>query len=130
MIICLNINKIMQEEAENAIKGTQDFKIDKSHSFKVSFYNDLDKYATISDTYVPPPPPLFNSRPDPTTWLTDPSCRDQFVIRYGFETHINWINHTGEEPTLVYGGEREKQDGKVWCENYVCWSPQGNIHVF
>lgn len=114
-----------KDEAENAMKLTQGLAIDKKHTFKVSLYSDLDKYAKVPDEYVPAAPQPFNPRPDPTSWLTDPQCRDQFVIRHHHETEIYWANHTGEEPNLVYGGAREKEGGKVWCESYVCWSPQG-----
>ena len=114
-----------REEAENAMQVTQGFAIDKKHKFKVYLYSDLDKYASIPDEYQAPPPPPFNPRPDPTSWLCDPQCRDQFVARHSHETEIYWANGTGEDPALVYGGEREKQGGKVWCESYVTWSPQG-----
>ena len=114
-----------KEDAEAAIKITDGFAIDKKHTFRVTLYTDLDRYASIQEEYVAPPPPVFNKRPDPTLWLTDNASRDQFVIRAATETQIYWANHTGEDPTLVYGGEREKADGKIWCDNYVCWSPQG-----
>ena len=115
------------EEAETAVKVTQGFEgLSKKHPFKVSLYSDLDRYGAISDTYSEPEPPVFKPRPDPTSWLTDPQCRDQFAIRYGQETEICWANQqAGEAPTLVYGGEREKVGGKVWCDQYISWSPQG-----
>jgi translation initiation factor 3 subunit B len=114
------------EEAETAIKTTQGFDgLSKKNPFRVSLYSDLDKYAAISDTYVSPEPPAFKPRPDSSAWLKDPQCRDQFVIRHSGETEISWMNTTGEEPTMVYAGEREKVGGKVWCESYVSWSPQG-----
>jgi translation initiation factor 3 subunit B len=115
------------EEANNAMKVTQGFAIDKKHSFKVSLYSDLDKFAKLPEEYKEPPAPEYNARPDPTSWLTDLQCRDQFVARYGHETEIYWANSTGEDPNLVYGGAREKSDGKVWCESYVSWSPQGSF---
>jgi translation initiation factor 3 subunit B len=113
------------DEALHAIKVTQGFAIDKKHSFKVSMYSDLDKYAKIPEEYEAPKAPVYNPRPDPISWLTDKQGRDQFVTRYSHETEIMWANHQGEDPSLVYGGEREKQGGKVWCESYVAWSPQG-----
>ena len=113
------------ELAEAAMKLTQAYPMDKKHVFKVSLYSDLDKYSSISDEYVPSETGEFKPRPDPTFWLTDPQCRDMFVIRSGQETEIAWSNHTGEEPTPVYSGEREKVGGKVWCDSYVSWSPQG-----
>ena len=114
-----------KENAENALKVSQGLAIDRKHTFKVSLYTDLDKYAAISDEYQTPAIPPFHPRPDPTSWLTDPLCRDQFVVRHSTETKIYWANPAGEDPQLVYGGEREKSEGKVWCENYVSWSPQG-----
>lgn len=101
--------------------------LDKTHTIRVCFYDDLDKVASVSDEYVPPQLPPFVPRPDPSSWMADPLCRDQFVARYQHETEVYWANTiTGEDPTLVYGGEREKESGKSWCESMVCWSPQGN----
>lgn len=114
-----------KENAEKAVKLTQDFAMDKRHTFKVNLYSDLDKYGNVPDEFTPPPPPPFNPRPDPTSWLSDSQCRDQLVLRHGPETGVYWCNSTGEQPALVYGGDREKQGGKVWCESYVTWSPQG-----
>jgi len=79
----------------------------------------------MPEEFVPSDPPPFKPRPDPTSWLTDPQCRDQYVARFGTKTEISWANLTGEEPTKVYGGEREEVGNKVWCEKYVRWSPQG-----
>ena len=113
------------DDAKLAISLTQGYVLDKKHSFKVSSYGDLEKFLRLPDVYVPPEAAPFKPRPDPSCYLVDPHCRDQFVIRYGSETEIAWANSTGEEPTKVYGGDREKQDGKVWCDSYVYWSPQG-----
>jgi translation initiation factor 3 subunit B len=114
-----------KEMALSAIAATDGVTLDKRHPLKVSLYSDIDKYSSISDEYIPNQVGEFRPRPDPTLWLTDPQCRDMFVVRCGQETEISWSNHTGEEPTLVYAGEREKVGGKVWCESYVKWSPQG-----
>jgi len=114
------------DEAESALRVTQGLAIDKKHTFKVSLYTDLDKFSSLPEEYVAPEHTKFNVRPDPTSWLTDTQCRDQFVLRHSHDTEIFWANNVaGEDPNMVYGGEREKQDGKVWCESYVCWSPQG-----
>ena len=97
-----------KEEAVKAMEVTQGFSIDKKHSFKISMYTDLDTYGNISDEYVPTEAEPFKPRPDPTSWLTDPACRDQFVIRHQGETEIMWANMQGENPDKVYGGERGK----------------------
>lgn len=112
------------EDAKIAVQLTQGYTMGKN-VLKVTPYSDFEKYLNLPDVYVPPEAPAFKPRPDPSCYLVDAHCRDQFVIRYGSETEIAWANMTGEEPSKVYGGEREKQDGKVWCDSYVFWSPQG-----
>ena len=114
-------------EADAAMNVTQGFALDKKHSFIVSMYTDLEKFGKISDSFVEEKATPFRARPDPTSWLADAGCRDQFIIRQNRETEIFWANQTEEDPEMVYGGEREKLVGQdtVWCESYVQWSPQG-----
>eukprot|EP00605_Chrysophyceae_sp_TOSAG23-4_P000594 GSChrysophyteH1.ASY1.ANO1.671.1 assembled CDS len=100
-------------QAEKAMEVTQGFAIDKKHKFEVSLYSDLDKYGKLGDTNVDEEYPAFKSRPDPTSWLSDPACRDQFVIRHSHETVINWANTTGgDKPSVVYDGDRFEDQGK------------------
>ena len=114
-------------QAEKAMEVTQGFAIDKKHKFEVSLYSDLDRYGPdMGDTYNDPDYPAFKARPDPTSWLADPACRDQFAIRHAQETEIYWANtNSGDKPSIVYDGESQKSGGTVWCESYVQWSPQG-----
>ena len=91
-------------------------------------FADLYRFQDVPESYQEPQLPPFLARPDPTSWLTDPQCRDQFVTRHGHETEIQWANNSSD-PELVYGGEREKAGGKTWCESYVTWSPQGTYLV-
>jgi translation initiation factor 3 subunit B len=113
-----------KESVEKAVKSTNNFQLDKKHAFKVNPYSDMYKYSDVPDTYVEPEVPPFVPRPDPTSWLADPLGRDQFAARYGHETEIQW-NNAASDPELVYGGEREKQSGKSWCESYIKWSSRG-----
>lgn len=117
------------EDAEKAMKSTQGLALDKKHTFRVSSYNDLERYAKVSENDQPPELKDFHPKPDVASWLTDPKCRDQFSVRYGKETEIFWSNGQAEEATVLYGGEREKQSGKLWCELNVEWSPQGTYFV-
>jgi translation initiation factor 3 subunit B len=114
------------EDAVNAVKLTNNHVLDKKHTFKVCLYSDLEKYDAVPDEFVPPTPPPFVPRPSPLTWLNDPQCRDQFMVRYSHETEISWATQVqGEEPSVVYDGGREKSSGRSWCESYSQWSPQG-----
>ena len=115
------------EIATQAVNISDNYVLDKKHTFRVCLYTDLDKILDTPANFVAPTPPEFKPRPNPCSWLTDPDCRDQFVVRYSHETEVCWSTQTqNEEPELVYGGEREKESGKTWCESYVQWSPQGS----
>jgi len=121
------IKFVSKQDAEMAVQQTNGLELTKKNIFKVNLYSDFIKYGEVQDQFVPRDPPLFQPRPDPTTWLTDPQGRDQFVIRFGNETNVKWASATvGEDPELEYGGEREKDSGRVWCNSYVSWSPQGS----
>ena len=87
-------------------------------------YSKLEFFQNYPLDYHPPKLPEFTARPDPTSWLTDTQCRDQFVLRYLSETEVSWANLTGEEPTNVFTAQPE-EEGKVWCDSFVEWSPQG-----
>lgn len=113
-----------KDTAENAAKTTQNLQLDKKHQFKVNMYSDIYRYMDVPEEYQEPVQPPFRPRPDPSSWLTDTQCRDQFVCRYGHETEIQWAN-SNSDPELIYGGQREKESGRSWCESYVLWSPQG-----
>ena len=115
-----------KQEAELAVQETNGLELTKKIAFKVNLYSDIDKYSNVPQVFTPKDPPPFKPRPDPTKWLSDSQGRDQFVIRYGSETHISWASASvGEDPELEYGGEREKAGGKCWCDSYVNWSPSG-----
>lgn len=68
-----------KDEAENAIKVTHGFAMDKKHQFNVTLYSDLAKYQAITEECPAPQAPNFNHRPDCTSWLSDHQCRDQLV---------------------------------------------------
>lgn len=42
------------EEAENAVKTGNGYKLDKSHIFSVNFFSDFDKYKNLPEKFEPP----------------------------------------------------------------------------
>jgi translation initiation factor 3 subunit B len=42
------------QEAQAAKAQTQDYKLDKNHTFKVSMFDDFDKYARVPEEYAAP----------------------------------------------------------------------------
>lgn len=113
------------EEARQAVELTNGYALDKSHVFKVQPYAHLLKLGALPSSYQEPEYREFTPRLNPSSWLSDPAHRDQFVVRHANETELHWCEK-GSAPLLEYGGEREKEQGLNWCELYVAWSPQGS----
>ena len=42
------------QEAQAAKSQTQDYKLDKNHTFRVSMFDDFDKYARVPEEYAAP----------------------------------------------------------------------------
>jgi translation initiation factor 3 subunit B len=112
------------EEALKAVQNTNGWKLDKKHIFKVNLYDDFKKFNSLPETYEDPPEVQFEETDNVFSWLEDSESRDQYVVRYDNETEIHWSKVDGNS-ALDYGGDREKTDGKTWCELYVQFSPQG-----
>eukprot|EP00439_Symbiodinium_sp_Y106_P057669 s942_g8.t1 len=125
-------------------KALDGMSLDKKHTFKVvklDQFNEItnrDEDMPARSTHTPSLEALNGkisprrtlasySRNDFRTWLTDTKCREQFLLRYQTETEIYWHDTTIGEPTLSYGGEREKRTGKIWCDWQVQWSPLGHF---
>jgi len=114
------------EQAKNAVEVLQDYKFDKNHSLTVTLYARAKKLQDIETTeFQEPKPAPFQEKPNAMEWLEDPNQRDEFVLRYGKETLVNWFD-AKNDPVVDYDGSREKEAGVVWCESYCHWSPAGS----
>lgn len=115
------------EAAAQAVQLANGFKLDKKHVFQVNLYTDLSKFGPWPDVHVEPERPEFEAPENKLGYLLDAAGRDQYVTRQGPETEIFFCEgmQLKGEGTLVYGGERERAMGKVWCELYTAWSPLG-----
>jgi translation initiation factor 3 subunit B len=114
------------EEAKNAISVLNEYKFDKNHSLSVSPYSGAEKLTTLVETeFLEPPIAPFVEKPNAMSWLEDPNQRDEFVIRYGKETEVQWFD-ARNDPVVDYDGSREKEAGVSWCEYYCHWSPKGS----
>lgn len=113
-------------DAEQAVKSLTDYQFDKNHSLKATPYVRAIELAQLQDKeFTAPEPTPFVEKPNTSTWLLDPSQRDQFVIRQGKETVVFWSDGK-HEPAVDYDGRREKEAGVAWCDYYVQWSPSGS----
>jgi translation initiation factor 3 subunit B len=114
------------EHARNAVAVLQGYMFDKNHSLAVCLFHRAEQLEQINTGEFQAPEPVpFQEKPNPTVWLQDSNQRDEFVMRYGKETVVKWFDGR-TEPTVDYDGEREKDAGVAWCENYVHFSPAGS----
>ena len=105
-------------EADAAVEQADGYKLDKAHVFKVSKFDDFEKYAKVPDEYVPPEPKPYSQRENTQAWMMDERGRDQFVCRFGDETEIFW--NDAQKSSAV-----EEYKRSFWTESYVQWSPRG-----
>ena len=114
------------EQAKNAAEVLQGYKFDKNHALRTTLYSRAQTLQSIATMeFAEPPPTPFEQRPDAAEWLKDPLQRDEFLVRFGRETVVNWWD-AKNDPVLDYDGAREKDAGLQWCEYYCHWSPHGS----
>jgi len=106
------------ENALEAVKQTNNYKLDKMHTFNVNLFSDFDKYESIPDQWEPLQSGEYKDQGNLRSWLLDPEANDQFsVIHKGGEEVTIFSNHN---PDPV-----EIQTRPRWTETYVRWSPLG-----
>lgn len=99
------------EDAQNAIGVLNGYQFDKKHNISTTPYTRAEELRELKETeFVEPAPTPFVEKPNPMSWLEDPSQRDQFVIRRGKETEVYWFD-SQNEPVIDYDGSREKEAG-------------------
>lgn len=108
------------QEALTAREQTDGYKLDKSHVFKVTMFDDFEKYSKVADEYIPPPLKEYTPSENLLSWLMDEAGRDQFVVRFGNETEVYWNDARLGKPELVYSHT-------FWTETFVQWSPLGSF---
>lgn len=106
------------QEAELAKEKTQGYKLDRSHIFSVSMFDDFDRFMKVPDEWAPPPHKEYAPGENLQQWLTDAKARDQFVIRAGSDTEVLWNDAKLLKPDPVY-------KRAFWTESFVQWSPLG-----
>eukprot|EP00245_Coleochaete_scutata_P017412 TRINITY_DN8522_c0_g1_i1.p1 TRINITY_DN8522_c0_g1~~TRINITY_DN8522_c0_g1_i1.p1 ORF type:complete len:737 (-),score=206.49 TRINITY_DN8522_c0_g1_i1:368-2578(-) len=106
------------QEAQTAREQTNGYKLDRSHVFNVTMFDDFEKYMKVPDEWIPPERKDYAPGENLLSWLTDELGRDQFVIRYGSETEVYWNDPRQSKPDPVY-------QRSFWTESFVQWSPLG-----
>lgn len=106
--------------AVEAVKMTNNYKLDKQHTFLVNLFSDFSKYENIPEKWEEPQPQPYKGQADLYSFLLEPDAYDQFcvVTAQGHSVQI-WQN-TQPDPTLV-------EDRQNWTLTYVKWSPLGTF---
>eukprot|EP00126_Sphaerothecum_destruens_P008932 Sdes_comp20388_c0_seq2m14302 len=106
------------EQANNAAKKANGYKLDKVHVFECYKLTDFERLEHVPDNFEELPPEKYQPRENYLEWLQDEKCRDQFVVRHNFSTSISYF--AKNEPEQVH--QRDN-----WTETYASWSPQGSF---
>ncbi|GAB6032742.1 Eif3-s9p [Chamberlinius hualienensis] len=104
--------------ALEALKQSNGYKLDKTHTFHVNLFSDFDKYMNVPDEWQPPEPQPYRDVGNLHSFLLDPDCFDQFSIIYeGGEKTAIWLN-CSPDPVIL-------EDRPRWTESYTRFSPLG-----
>jgi len=105
------------QNAFEAVKMCNGYKLDKAHIFGVNHFSDFDKYTNIPEEWTPPDPKEYQDLGNLRSFLNNHNCYDQFSVIYG----------DGEKTAIfLNSGEPSKVEERArWTETYVRWSPQG-----
>ncbi|XP_058725966.1 eukaryotic translation initiation factor 3 subunit B-like [Vicia villosa] len=90
------------QEAELAKEKAQGYKLDHSHIFTVSMFDDFDRFMRVPDEWAPPPRKEYAPGENLQQWLTDAKARDQFVIRASSDTEVLWNDARHLKPDPIY----------------------------
>ncbi|XP_008551694.1 eukaryotic translation initiation factor 3 subunit B [Microplitis demolitor] len=106
--------------AAAAVKATNNYKIDKQHTFKVNLFTDFKKYEEIPKDWEPPKPKPYSAAHDLHYYALEPDAYDQFGVLCGNGAGVSvqiWLN-SAPDPTLI-------EERSRWTETYFKWSPLG-----
>jgi len=109
-----------------AIRNFDSFKLDASYTFRCVKFDDVPNYVNMQDQMPEYVGPTRFSRKKFRDWLEIGAGKEQILLRYQDETEIYWLEAMQGSLDLVYGGEREKKNLKLWCDSQVHWSPHGS----
>ncbi|KAL0278357.1 UNVERIFIED_CONTAM: hypothetical protein PYX00_000194 [Menopon gallinae] len=105
--------------ALEAVKVTNNTKLDRQHTFLVNLFTDFQKCEEIPETWEPPTPNKYKEQGNLHYYLLEPDAYDQFVVTIGNGQALQiWLN-TAPEPTKL-------EERNRWTETYCKWSPLGS----
>jgi translation initiation factor 3 subunit B len=86
-----------------AVKSANNYKIDKSHTFKVNLFTDFEKYKNIPKDWEPPKPQPYKAANNLHYYLLEADCYDQFSVLSGNASNVLvqiWLNSAPDPVSL------------------------------
>jgi len=107
-----------EASAQEAVAQLNGYRLDKSHSFKVNFFGDFERYKQLPDNKELEEAVPYKNPGNLMWWLTRPECYDQFCVLHD-ESYTTTVQlNTRNQPTLLKAREK-------WTETRFQWSPKG-----
>jgi len=104
--------------ALEAVKSTNNYKLDRQHTFAVNLFSDFEKYLNISEEWEAPKVQPYKDQGNLRLWLQEPDGCDQYAMIHKGGEEVTVFTNTQPDPV-------ESQSRQRWTETYVKWSPLG-----
>lgn len=108
--------------ALEVVNLTNNFKLDKQHTFLVNLFTDFAKYEQIPDKWEPPQPRPYEGQADLHSYLLDSDAYDQYAVVTANGQSVQICQNTLPEPSVI-------EERGSWTQTYVKWSPLGTFLV-
>jgi len=104
--------------ALEAVKSTNNYKLDRQHTFTVNLFSDFDKYLNVTEEWEAPKVQPYKDQGNLRLWLQEPDGCDQYAMIHKGGEEVTVYTNTQPDPV-------ETQTRNRWTETYVKWSPLG-----
>jgi translation initiation factor 3 subunit B len=107
------------EDAVEAVKNTNNLKLDKHHSFTVNLFSDFAKHEAITEQWEPPKEEPYVNQGNRKTFMLNEEANDQYAIVFNGGEKVGVYRNA--LPDALTQEVRER-----WTESYIKWSPMGS----
>lgn len=88
-------------DAQEAVNITNNYKLDKQHTFLVNLFTDFSKYEKIPEVWKPPEAQSYKGQADLYTYLLEPDAYDQFCVVIGQGQSVQIWQNSQPEPSVA-----------------------------
>eukprot|EP00727_Mastigamoeba_balamuthi_P011240 m51a1_g6739 putative eukaryotic translation initiation factor 3 (1274) ;mRNA; f:221517-226141 len=111
-----------EADAHSALDKLQGYKMDKNHAFRISKFDDIERYANVPEKFEPKKVNPYVEREDLGTWLEDPRYlqgAEQFLTQFADDIDIQWHLPHQTKTDLACPHKTVRAD------TVATWSPRG-----